>query len=60
MGDERRRHGAYYQERNFGTAARMFEDVGRKLPGDFASRKLRDRCLLLRKIRRRRSGTARR
>ena len=40
---------AEYYARNFGTAARMFEEVGRRLPGDFASRQLRDRCVLLEK-----------
>ncbi len=40
---------AEYQKRSFGRAARMFEEVGRRLPGDFASRQLRDRCLLFEK-----------
>ncbi|HVO40284.1 MAG TPA: adenylate/guanylate cyclase domain-containing protein [Spirochaetia bacterium] len=35
-----------YQNRNFGKAARMFEEVGRRLPGDFASAQLGARCAL--------------
>jgi len=33
-----------YLDRRFAEAARIFEDVGRRLPGDFASSQLRDRC----------------
>jgi class 3 adenylate cyclase/HAMP domain-containing protein len=40
---------AEYQARNFGQAARMFEEVGKRLPGDYASRQLLDRCLLFEK-----------
>jgi len=35
----------YFPGRNFGKAARMFEDVGRMLADDFASAHLRERCL---------------
>ncbi|HUI72487.1 MAG TPA: adenylate/guanylate cyclase domain-containing protein, partial [Spirochaetia bacterium] len=35
----------YFPGRNFGKAARMFEDVGRMLADDFASAHLRGRCL---------------
>ena len=38
---------AEYYKRNFGKAAQMFGEVGRKLPGDFASERLRERCVLL-------------
>jgi class 3 adenylate cyclase/HAMP domain-containing protein len=38
-----------YYRRGFGNAARLFDEVGRRLPGDFASRQLRDRCLLYEK-----------
>jgi adenylate cyclase len=38
-----------YTERSFGAAARLFEEVGRKLPGDYVSQKLHERCLLLEK-----------
>ncbi|MGA2613118.1 MAG: adenylate/guanylate cyclase domain-containing protein [Spirochaetia bacterium] len=38
-----------YYARNFGKAARMFDEVGRKLPDDFVSGWLRDRCLLYEK-----------
>jgi hypothetical protein len=38
-----------YFSRNFGKAARMFEEVGRRLPGDFASQQLAERCLRLEK-----------
>jgi adenylate cyclase len=38
-----------YQERSFGEAARLFEDVGRRLPGDYVSQQLRERCLRLEK-----------
>jgi adenylate cyclase len=34
-----------YTNRDFAKAARMFEEVGRKLPGDFPSGQLRARCL---------------
>ena len=37
---------AEYQRRNFGQAARMFAEVGQKIPGDFASSQLHDRCVL--------------
>ena len=40
---------AEYQKRNFGQAARMFAEVGKRLPGDFASRQLLDRCVLFEK-----------
>ncbi len=40
---------AEYQKRNFGQAARMFAEVGRRLPGDYASRQLMDRCVLFEK-----------
>jgi class 3 adenylate cyclase/HAMP domain-containing protein len=33
-----------YMHRNFGKAAHMFEDVGRRLPGDFPSQQLGARC----------------
>jgi class 3 adenylate cyclase/HAMP domain-containing protein len=33
-----------YMHRNFGKAAHMFEDIGRRLPGDFPSQQLRARC----------------
>jgi adenylate cyclase len=36
---------AAYTNRRFAEAARMFEEVGRRLPGDFPSGQLRDRCL---------------
>ncbi len=36
--------GEYYR-RNFGRAAQILEEVGRRLPGDFASRQLRERCV---------------
>jgi class 3 adenylate cyclase/uncharacterized cupredoxin-like copper-binding protein len=35
-----------YYKRNFAGAARLLEDVSRMLPDDFASRNLRDRCVL--------------
>jgi class 3 adenylate cyclase len=35
-----------YYGRNFGKAARIFAEVSRRLPDDFASQLLRDRCLL--------------
>ena len=38
-----------YYRRGFGNAARLFDEVGRRLPEDFASRQLRDRCLLYEK-----------
>jgi hypothetical protein len=38
-----------YYGRRFGMAARKFEDVGRMLPNDFASKLLRDRCMLYEK-----------
>jgi len=38
-----------YYGRRFGAAARKFEDVGRMLPDDFASKLLRDRCTLYEK-----------
>jgi len=38
-----------YYRRSFGKAAVLFEEVGRRLPGDFASQQLRDRCLLYQK-----------
>jgi class 3 adenylate cyclase len=38
-----------YYARNFGNAARMFDEVGRRLPGDFVSGRLRDRCVLYEK-----------
>ncbi|MGO9410883.1 MAG: adenylate/guanylate cyclase domain-containing protein [Spirochaetia bacterium] len=38
-----------YYRRGFGKAARLFDEVGRRLPGDFASQQLRDRCLLYEK-----------
>jgi len=38
-----------YYKRNFSSAARMFADVGRKLPGDFASQQLGARCALYEK-----------
>ena len=38
-----------YYRRNFGRAAGLFEDVGRRLPDDFASQQLRARCLLYEK-----------
>jgi adenylate cyclase len=34
-----------YTNRRFAEAARMFQEVGRRLPGDFPSAQLRDRCL---------------
>lgn len=33
-----------YYKRNFGKAARMFGEVGRRLPGDFVSQHLGERC----------------
>jgi class 3 adenylate cyclase/HAMP domain-containing protein len=39
----------YYPGRHFASAARKFEDVGRMLPDDFASKLLRDRCMLYEK-----------
>ncbi|HYW85759.1 MAG TPA: adenylate/guanylate cyclase domain-containing protein, partial [Spirochaetia bacterium] len=39
----------YYPGRHFASAARKFEDVGRMLPDDFASKLLLDRCLLYEK-----------
>ncbi len=36
---------AAYTDRRFPEAARMFEEVGRRLPGDFPSGQLRARCL---------------
>lgn len=38
-----------YYGRHFGTAAHKFQDVNRMLPEDFASKLLRDRCLLYEK-----------
>jgi adenylate cyclase len=38
-----------YYKRNFGTAAQMFGEVQRRLPGDFSSSQLHERCLLLEK-----------
>jgi len=38
-----------YYRRGFGKAARLFDEVERRLPGDFASQQLRDRCLLYEK-----------
>ncbi len=38
-----------YYRLNFGKAARMFEEVGRKLPDDFASQQLHQRCLVYEK-----------
>jgi adenylate cyclase len=38
-----------YSGRRFGAAARMFEEVGRRLPDDYASELLRVRCLKLEK-----------
>ena len=38
-----------YYGRRFATAARKFEDVSRMLPEDFASKLLRDRCMLYEK-----------
>jgi adenylate cyclase len=38
-----------YYRLNFAAAARMFDDVTRRLPDDFPSRQLRDRCLLYEK-----------
>lgn len=40
---------AEYYRLNFTAAARMFDDVTRRLPDDFPSRQLRDRCLLYEK-----------
>ena len=37
---------AEYYKRNFAGAARLLENVGRLLPGDFASKQLLDRCVL--------------
>jgi adenylate cyclase len=38
-----------YYRLNFAAAARMFDDVTRRLPDDFPSQQLRDRCLLYEK-----------
>jgi class 3 adenylate cyclase len=38
-----------YYQRNFGRAARTFEEVVHRLPEDFAGQLLRDRCLLYEK-----------
>jgi adenylate cyclase len=38
-----------YYRRGFAKAAGLFDEVGRKLSDDFASRQLRDRCLLYEK-----------
>jgi class 3 adenylate cyclase len=38
-----------YYLRNFGKAARSFQEVARRLPEDFASQLLRDRCMLYEK-----------
>jgi len=40
---------AEYYARNFATAARLFEEVGRKLPGDYVSVQLHERCVRLEK-----------